>query len=419
MLLEVMLTWKLLNILVVSSCQVTDQTTTAETLIGNLCINTFSGVAISSLVDYKMGGDGTKVETIPVLNVILHPFKEIRSTSFKEGEKLFGIIVDSHDPKKEVKTIEFLKPLETFSSFSDKKDKGDQQTMEALTFGKKTEDEKEGIETPTFQDFFDDNFLKENPKAEYKPLNNATEIAPYNKETDLDEQDGTFPNPIYIPCKVIPITPIIASIIWEQREENFDGIINGIREHAWTKVKDLSNIQSRKAYLFLIYRTIQAFWVHGQREGIANDSAIAKFVHSGPEKVAKLTESRWAIDKTLSITESLALNLGNLKIHFSSNENHEQRMTDDQPAEDEDNNEQATGQESPTKGQFPGQQRNQGHNGPLIGSQGHSCNIGKQERRPGIGSQREFMGLQGCETRLGKELVRSTENNFARTHGSG
>jgi hypothetical protein len=180
------------------------------------------------------------------LNIILHPF--------------------SQNPKQEVKTIEFLRPLETFSSFSNEKDKEDQQAMDPSTIKKKNEDEKEGIETPSFQDFFDDSFLKENPKAEYKPLNNATEIAPFDKtlRTDLDEQDGTFRNPIYIPRKVIPITPIIASIIWEQREENFDGIINGIREHAWTKVKALSNIQSRKTYLFLIYRTIQALWVHGQ-----------------------------------------------------------------------------------------------------------------------------------------------------------
>jgi hypothetical protein len=251
--------------------QVTDPSVTAKNLIGNLCINTFSGVAISSLVDYKMGGDGTKVETIPVLNIILHPFKELRTISFKEGEKLFGILIDSQNPKQEVKMIEFLRPLETFSSFSNEKDKEDQQAMDPSTIKKKNEDEKEGIETPSFQDFFDDSFLKENPKAKYKPLNNTTEIAPFDKtlKTDLDEQDGTFPNPIYIPRKVIPITPIIVSIIWEQREENFDGIINGIREHAWTKVKALSNIQSCKTYLFLIYRTIQALWVHGQREGTA------------------------------------------------------------------------------------------------------------------------------------------------------
>jgi hypothetical protein len=42
--------------------QVTYPSVTAENLIGNLCINTFSGVAISSLVDYKMGGDGTKLK---------------------------------------------------------------------------------------------------------------------------------------------------------------------------------------------------------------------------------------------------------------------------------------------------------------------------------------------------------------------
>jgi hypothetical protein len=75
-----------------------------------------------------------------------------------------------------------------------------------------------------------------------------------------------------------------------------------------------------------------------------NDSAMTKFVRNGPEKVAKLTESKWAIDKTISIMESLALSLGNLKIHSPSDtKNHGHQETDDKSNEDEDNDERKTG----------------------------------------------------------------------------
>lgn len=317
--------------------QATDPTATAEELIGNLCLNTFSGVAISSLVEYKMGGDETKVEKIPVLNIILHPFKEIRSTSFKEGEKLYGILVDSQDPKQEVKTLEFLKPMEIFGAYPKTKDKKRMTDQDSSTEmvtqtpdDQESGDNEEGIATPTFHEFFDENFLKASAPDEYKPLNNATEIAPFDNksETEHEEQDGTYPKPMYLPRKVIPITPVMSAIIWEQHEDNFDGIINGIREHAWTKVKAFNDRQARKAYLFLIYRTIQAFWVHGQRE-TTNDGIMAKFVRNGPEKVAKITDSKWAIDKTFSITESLALNLGNLKIRSTQSESIDREEEDE------------------------------------------------------------------------------------------
>jgi hypothetical protein len=54
--------------------------------------------------------------------------------------------------------------------------------------------------------------------------------------------------------------PAIIKIVFEQREYNFDGIINGIREYAWVKLKSFNKEESRKKFLFLIYRTIQAFW---------------------------------------------------------------------------------------------------------------------------------------------------------------
>jgi hypothetical protein len=102
-------------------------------------------------------------------------------------------------------------------------------------------------------------------------------------------------------------------IIWENREYNFSGIINGIRENAWEMLKIFKNRESRKKYLF-VYRTIQAFWAHGQQETDKN-SAMAKFIHCGPEiaAVARISTFRWALDKGTTTTESLALHLGNFK----------------------------------------------------------------------------------------------------------
>jgi hypothetical protein len=38
-----------------------------------------------------------------------------------------------------------------------------------------------------------------------------------------------------------------------------------------------------------------------------------KFIRCDPKKVAKITSFKWAIDKTIAITEALALSLGNLE----------------------------------------------------------------------------------------------------------
>jgi hypothetical protein len=100
-------------------------------------------------------------------------------------------------------------------------------------------------------------------------------------------------------------------IIFEQREYNFDGMINGIREYAWLKLNAFKKEESRKKFLFLIYRTIQALWTHGQRE-TPNGSTMAKFIRCEPQKVVKVTSFKWAIDKTFAMTEALALSLGNL-----------------------------------------------------------------------------------------------------------
>jgi hypothetical protein len=196
------------------------------------------------------------------------------------------------------------------TSLSDsEKDKKPDGTETAINYG---------IRTPTFLDFFDDNFLKGNPRdEEYQPLNNATEIKPAalndpNLNENKDQDTDTFPEPFYHPQKIIPLSPAFIRVIFEQREYNFDGVINSIREYAWTKLKSFSKAESRKKFLFLIYRTIQALWTHGQRE-TPNGSPMDKFIRCDPKKVAKITSFKWAIDKTIAMTEALALSLGNLE----------------------------------------------------------------------------------------------------------
>jgi hypothetical protein len=202
---------------------------------------------------------------------------------------------------------------------------------------------KHGIQTPSFLDFFDENFIKGNPRDEpYQPLNNATEIQPTKNDSTMTEGDDqykdTFPKPFYHPRKVIPLSPAIVKIIFKQREYNFNGMINGIREYAWTKLKSFKKEESRKKFLFLIYRTIQAFWTHGQRETF-NGPPMAKFIRCDPGKVAKTTKFQWAIDKTVAMTEALALSLGNLAFdsgktdhevyhEHASEENNERRDTE-------------------------------------------------------------------------------------------
>jgi hypothetical protein len=63
--------------------RVNDPNIKPEDLISNLCINTFSAIAFSSLVQYEKvdqkGGDGhsdDEDEEVPVLSIFLFPFKE-------------------------------------------------------------------------------------------------------------------------------------------------------------------------------------------------------------------------------------------------------------------------------------------------------------------------------------------------------
>jgi hypothetical protein len=97
--------------------------------------------------------------------------------------------------------------------------------------------EDPGIRTLSFLDFFDDKFINGNPRDEaYQPLNNATEIQPAKDDSTSTggnvKINDTFPESIYYPHKVTPLSPEIIKIIFEHREYNFDGIIDGIREYA-------------------------------------------------------------------------------------------------------------------------------------------------------------------------------------------
>jgi hypothetical protein len=162
----------------------------------------------------------------------------------------------------------------------------------------------------------------------YQPLNNATEIPPIDPNLigkegeDMNDEDVASPEPIYVPRKVIPLSPILVRIVWEHRGQNFSGIINSIREHAWFKMKAFKSIESRKNYLHLIYRTIQAFWSHGQQETNGNP-ALAKFIRCSPGKVAKITTFKWAVDKANSTTEALALHLEGYPLRDSEGHTHQ------------------------------------------------------------------------------------------------
>jgi hypothetical protein len=108
-------------------------------------------------------GDGQEEEDdeIPVLSVVLHPFKESRAISFSEKEKLFGIHANRIDPSKDIQVIELNKPLELFAPMKIKTKLTVTSTeTEKEEQGKETEeDDNIGIITPTFNDFFDETFL--------------------------------------------------------------------------------------------------------------------------------------------------------------------------------------------------------------------------------------------------------------------
>jgi hypothetical protein len=59
--------------------QVNNPAIDAKDLIGNLCINTFSGIAISSMVKYHAEASDSEIKEIPALTVFLHCFKESKS----------------------------------------------------------------------------------------------------------------------------------------------------------------------------------------------------------------------------------------------------------------------------------------------------------------------------------------------------
>jgi hypothetical protein len=91
----------------------------------------------------------------------------------------------------------------------------------------------------------------------------------------------------------------MVEIVLENQIDNYNGIINGIREYAWQKVRTFKKKESCKPYLEHIYYTLQALWAHGQSFN-SNDASAASttFLHCDPSKLAKITTSKWAIKKT-------------------------------------------------------------------------------------------------------------------------
>jgi hypothetical protein len=316
--------------------QVNDHNIKPEELISILCVNNFSCFAVSSLSPTKQDDSEVDPENIPMLSLILHPFKEVRSLTFNKKEKLFGIILNMSRPKEGIKTLEFNDPLEIFTPGPKNLQKDNEPTPTSSSSNPSDPEQSGWIRTPAFEDFFDDGFLDIDRNNTYQPLNNATEIAPAQEESiekaDDDEADGT-PTPLYCPRKTIALTPAMVEIILENRIDNFNGIINGIREYAWQKVRTFKKKESCKPYLDRIYYTLQALWAHGQSVN-SNDipAACNSFLHCDPSKLAKITTSEWAIEKTKSITDSLAVADGKLKATWKSEDN-----SDSQGGSDYDN----------------------------------------------------------------------------------
>jgi hypothetical protein len=74
-------------------------------------------------------------------------------------------------------------------------------------------------------------------------------------------------------------------------------------------MKSIRKKESRRTYLITIYRSLQAFWTHGQ-PGKKNPSIIDNFIRTDKKKLAKIIEEEWATKKACTITESLATSLG-------------------------------------------------------------------------------------------------------------
>lgn len=170
---------------------------------------------------------------------------------------------------------------------------------------------------PSFKDFFGEDFFKDKGDSVYQPLNNATEISPFqDPASDQDkEADGSKTPPSYYrPRKTIALTPAMVEIVLENGVQIFDGIINGIREYAWLKARSFKKKETRKQYLEYIYYTLQAFWAHGQTlEQTDITETTTSMVHCEPSNVATITKSDWALEKTTATSDALALTQGCFK----------------------------------------------------------------------------------------------------------
>jgi hypothetical protein len=238
--------------------------------------------------------------------------------TFTKKETLFGIILNMSKPKLGVKTIEFIDPLEIFKPGPEKTQENNETPSSAPTNDPTAPDHSGWIRTPTFEDYFGADSIEFTSQNIYQPLNNATEIASAQElsEKPDDREHGT-PPPYYRPRKIIALTPAMVEIVLENRTDNFDGIINGIREYAWQKVRTFKKKESCKSYLDHIYYTLQAFWAHGQ--SLNNlDVTPSNFLHCDITNLAKISKSEWAIEKTKSITDSLAVADGKLKATWRS-----------------------------------------------------------------------------------------------------
>jgi hypothetical protein len=122
---------------------------------------------------------------IPVLSIILHPFKESNlMDKFGSKESLFAIHTNRANPDKPTEVIEFINPLEVFSPWKKPEEEEQaatvsQESKEESAQGQpkpaRDDEDEPGIVTPSFADFFDENFIKGKPGEEpYQPLNNAT-----------------------------------------------------------------------------------------------------------------------------------------------------------------------------------------------------------------------------------------------------
>jgi hypothetical protein len=145
-----------------------------------------------------------------------HPFKESRLENFGKKELLYGIVVRAN-PKEEIRTVEFINPIELFTRLKIPATTGTNTSSDETQQEGKTDDEETKLDTntleynstPSFMDFFGENFInKDKNHEEYQPLNNATEIKPFiDPDNEEQNQNKDLPDPVYYPWKVILLTP--------------------------------------------------------------------------------------------------------------------------------------------------------------------------------------------------------------------